>query len=126
MHDPDPNGDINREMAALFNRSDAPPESDDQFVAGVITRIRRRERMRWWVLGGSALIASVFGLPAFWELLSAWNGVDPNLLDGLSGRLDQAVALTGEFLSTAVRSITFLTGAALAITIVPLLRWLAD
>ena len=126
MHDPDPNGDIDREMAALFNRSAAPPESDNQFVAGVITRIRRRERMRWWVLGGSALIASVFGLPAFWELLSAWNGVDPNLLDGLSGRLDQAVALTGEFLSTAVRSITFLTAAALAITIVPLLRWLAD
>ena len=126
MHDPDPNGDIDREMAALFNRSAASPESDEQFVAGVITRIRRRERMRWWVLGGSALIASVFGLPAFWELLSAWNGVDPNLLDGLSGRLDQAVALTGEFLSTAVRSITFLTGAALAATIFPLLRWLAD
>lgn len=126
MHDPDPNGDIDREMAALFNRSDAPPESDEQFVAGVITRIRRRERMRWWVLGGSALIASVFGLPAFWELLASWNGVDPNLLDGLTGRLDQAVALTTDFLSTAVRSITFLTGAALAITIVPLLRWLAD
>ena len=126
MQDPDPDRDIDREMAALFNRSAAPPESDEQFVAGVITRIRRRERMRWWVLGGSALIASVFGLPAFWELLSAWNGVDPNLLDGLSGRLDQAVALTGEFLSTAVRSITFLTAAALAITIVPLLRWLAD
>lgn len=126
MHDPDPNGDIDREMAALFNRSDAPPESDEQFVAGVITRIRRRERMRWWVLGGSALIASVFGLPAIWELLAAWNGVDPNLLDGLSGRLDQAVALTGEFLSTAVRSVTFLTGAALAATIFPLLRWLAD
>ena len=126
MHDPDPNGDIDREMAALFNRSDAPPESDEQFVAGVITRIRRRERMRWWVLGGSALIASVFGLPAIWELLASWNGVDPNLLDGLSGRLDQAVALTNEFLSTAVRSVTFLTGAALAITIVPLLRWLAD
>ena len=126
MHDPDANGDVDREMAALFNRSAAPPESDDQFVAGVITRIRRRERMRWWVLGGSALIASVFGLPALWELLSAWNGVDPNLLDGLSGRLDQAVALTGEFLSTAVRSITFLTAAALAVTIFPLLRWLAD
>lgn len=126
MHDPDPNGDIDREMAALFNRPDAPPESDEQFVAGVITRIRRRERMRWWILGGSALIASVFGLPAIWELLASWNGVDPNLLDGLSGRLDQAVALTNEFLSTAVRSVTFLTGAALAITIVPLLRWLAD
>ena len=126
MHDPDPNGDIDREMAALFNKSDAPPESDEQFVAGVITRIRRRERMRWWVLGGSALIASVFGLPAIWELLASWNGVDPSVLDGLSGRLDQAVSLTGDFLSTAVRSVTFLTGAALAITIVPLLRWLAD
>lgn len=126
MHDPDPNGDIDREMAALFNRSDAPPESDEQFVAGVITRIRRRERMRWWILGGSALIASVFGLPAFWELLVAWNGVAPSVLDGLSAQLNQAVSLTIEFLSTAVRSITFLTAAALAATIFPLLRWLAD
>lgn len=126
MHDPDPNGDIDREMAALFDRSDAPPESDEQFVAGVITRIRRRERMRWWVLGGSALIASVFGLPAIWELLTAWNAVAPGLLDSLSAQLNQAVSLTGDFLSTAVRSVTFLTGAALAVTIVPLLRWLAD
>ena len=126
MHDPDPNGDIDREMAALFNRSDAPPESDEQFVAGVITRIRRRERMRWWVLGGSALIASVFGLPAIWELLASWNGVDPSVLNSLSAQLKHAVSLTGDFLSTAVRSVTFLTGAALAITIVPLLRWLAD
>lgn len=126
MHDPDPNGDIDREMAALFNKSDAPPESDEQFVAGVITRIRRRERMRWWVLGGSALIASVFGLPAFWELLAAWNGVDPSVLNSLSAQLKHAVSLTGDFLSTAVRSVTFLTGAALAVTIVPLLRWLAD
>lgn len=126
MHDPDTNRDIDREIAALFSAADAPPESDEQFVAGVITRIRRRERMRWWVVGGSALIASVFGLPAIWELLTAWNGVAPSLLDGLSGRLDQAISLTGDFLSTAVRSVTFLTGAALAITIVPLLRWLAD
>lgn len=126
MHDPDPNEGIDREMAALFNKSDAPPESDEQFVAGVITRIRRRERMRWWVLGGSALIASAFGLPAIWELLASWTGVAPSVLDGLNGRLDQAVSLTGDFLSTAVRSVTFLTGAALAITIVPLLRWLAD
>ena len=126
MHDPDTNRDIDREMAALFAAAEAPPESDEQFVAGVVTRIRRRERMRWWVLGGSALIASVFGLPAFWELLASWNGVDPNLLDGLSGRLDQAVSLTTDFLSTAVRSITFLTAAVLAATIFPLLRWLED
>ena len=82
--------------------------------------------MRWWVLGGAALIASVFALPAAWELLAAWSGVAPNLLDGLGGRMDQAVTLTGDFLSTAVRSITFLTGAALAVAIFPLLRWLAD
>ena len=126
MQDPDPDRDIDREMAALFNRSAAPPESDEQFVAGVITRIRRRERMRWWVLGGSALIASVFGLPAIWELLASWNAVAPGLLDSLSAQLNQAVSLTTEFLSAAVRSVTFLTGAALAITIVPLLRWLAD
>ncbi len=126
MQDPDTNRDIDREMAALFARSDAPPETDEQFVTGVITQIRRRERMRWWVLGGAGLIACVVGLPAYWELLAAWNGVDPNVLDGLGGRVDQAVSLTGEFLSAAVRSITVLTGAALAITIFPLLRWLAD
>lgn len=126
MQDPDTNRDIDREMAALFARSDAPPETDEQFVAGVITQIRRRERMRWWVLGGAGLIACAVGLPAYWELLAAWNGVDPNLLDGLGGRVDQAVSLTGEFLSAAVRSITVLTGAVLAATIFPLLRWLAD
>ncbi len=126
MQDPDTNRDIDREMAALFAGAETPPETDEQFVAGVIVRVRRRERMRWWVLGGSGLIACVIGLPAFWELLTAWNGVAPNLLDGLGGRLDQAIALITDLLSTAVRSVTFLTAAALAVTIFPLLRWLAD
>ena len=126
MQDPDTNRDIDREMAALFAAAEAPPDSDERFVARVITRIRRRERMRFWVLGGSALIACVFGLPAFWELLSAWNSAAPSLLDGLSGRLDQAVSLIGGFLSTAARSIIFLTAAVLMATIFPLLRWLED
>ena len=129
MNEPDTGREIDRKMAALFSAAETPPESDEQFVAGVMRQIHRRERMRWWVLGGSALIACVFGLPALWELLTAWSGVAPNLLDGLgglSGRMDQAVSLTGDLLSTAVRSITFLTGAALAVTIFPLLRWLAD
>ena len=126
MNEPDAGREIDREIAALFSAAETTPESDEQFVAGVITRIRRRERMRWWVLGSAGLIACVVGLPAYWELLAAWNGVDPNLLDGLGGRMDQAVTLTGDFLGTAVRSITFLTGAALAVTIFPLLRWLAD
>ena len=126
MHDPDTDRKIDREMAALFAAAEAPPESDDQFVAGVIRQIRRRERMRWWVLGGGALIASVFALPALWELLAAWNGVDMNLLDGLSGRLEQAVAFITDLLQTAARSIPFLTAGVLAATIVPLVRWLAD
>jgi len=126
MNEPDPNREIDREMAALFSAAESPPESDEQFVAGVMKQIHRRERMRWWVLGGSALIACVFALPALWELLTAWSGVAPNLLDGLGGQMDQAVTLTGDFLSTAVRSITFLTAAALAVAIFPLLRWLAD
>lgn len=126
MNEPDTGREIDREMAALFSAAETPPESDEQFVAGVMRQIHRRERMRWWVLGGSALIACVLGLPALWELLAAWSNLAPSLLDGLGGRVDQAVTLTGDFLSTAVRSITFLTGAALAITIVPLLRWLAD
>ena len=115
-----------RGLAALFAAAEAPPESDEQFVAGVMSQIRRRERMRWYVLGGSALLASVFGLPAAWELLSAWNGVDASVLYGLGGQLDQAGTLIADFLNTAVRSITFLTAAVLAITILPLLRWLAD
>jgi len=126
MNEPDTGREIDREMAALFSAAETPPESDERFVAAVMKQIHRRERMRWWVLGGSALIACVFGLPALWELLTAWSGVAPNLLDGLGGRMDQAVSLTGDFLSTAVRSITFLTGAALAVAIFPLLRWLAD
>lgn len=126
MNEPETGREIDREMAALFSAAESPPESDEQFVTGVMTQIHRRERMRWWVLGGSALIACVFALPALWELLTAWSGVAPNLLDGLGGRMDQAVTQTGDFLNTAVRSITFLTGAALAVTIFPLLRWLAD
>ena len=126
MNEPDTGREIDREMAALFSAAETLPESDEQFVAGVMRQIHRRERMRWWVLGGSALIACVLGLPALWELLAAWSNLAPSLLDGLGGRVDQAVTLTGDFLSTAVRSITFLTGAALAVTIFPLLRWLAD
>ena len=126
MIEPDTGREIDREMAALFSAAETPPESDEQFVAGVLKQIHRRERMRWWVLGGAALIASVFALPALWELLTAWSGVAPNLLDGLGGRMDQAVTQTGDFLNVAVRSLTFLTGAALAVTIFPLLRWLAD
>lgn len=126
MRKPEKNQANDRELAALFAATETPPESDEQFVEGVVRQIHRRERMRWWVLGGSALIASLFGLPAFWDLLAAWNGVDVSLLGDLSGRMDQAVTLIADFLSTAVRSITFLTAAALAITIIPLLRWLAD
>lgn len=126
MHDPDTGREIDREMAALFAGAEAPPESDEQFVTGVITRIRRRERMRWWVLGGAALIASVFALPPAWELLAALNGVDVSLLDGLSGRLDHVVAVITDLLAAATRSIPFLTATALAVAIVPLLRWLAD
>lgn len=126
MNEPDTGREIDREMAALFSVSETPPESDERFVAVVMKQIHRRERMRWWVLGGSALIACVFGLPALWELLSAWGGVAPNLLDGLGGRMDQAVSLSADLLNTAVRSITFVTAAALAVTIFPLLRWLAD
>ena len=126
MNEPDTGREIGREMAALFSAAETPPKSDEQFVAGVMTQIHRRERMRWWVLGGAGLIACVLGAPAMWELLAEWGGVAPNLLDGLGGRFDQAVSLSADLLNSAVRSITFLTGAALAVTIIPLLRWLAD
>lgn len=126
MNEPDTGREIDREMAMLFSAAETPPESDEQFVAGVMKQIHRRERMRWWVLGGAGLIACVFGAPALWELLAAWSGVAPSLLDGLGGRMDQAVSLSADLLNTSVRSITFLTGAALAVTIFPLLRWLAD
>ncbi len=126
MQDPDAKRDIDRAMAALFAGAEAPPEADDQFVSGVISRIRRRERMRWWVLGGAALIASAIALPAVWELLTAWGGAEVNLLADLNSRLVQSGAQITEFLRTAARSVTFLTAAVLAVAIVPLLRWLAD
>ena len=126
MHATDGNRMHDRELAALFAAAEAPPEADELFVAGVMKQIRARERTRWLVLGGSALIASVFAIPALWDFLAAWQGIDMSLLQELGGRLDQAgTALIG-FLQKAVRSVTFLTAAVLAVMIGPLLRWLAD
>ena len=133
MRKPDNEPMNDRDIAALFAAAGMPPEPDPEFVAGVLKRIRRRERMQLWVLGGSAVLASIFALPAFWELSSAltewvagWNSMDASLLDGLGGWLKQALALAADFLGKAARSITFLTTAILAATIFPLLRWLAD
>jgi len=133
MRKPDNEPMNDRDLAALFAAAEAPPEPDLRFVARVIAQIRRRERMRLWMLGGSAALALIFALPAFWELSSAlaelaagWSSVDASALDGIGGWLDQSTALIADLLGKAARSITFLTTAALAATILPLLRWLAD
>ncbi len=129
MQDTDANRDIERQMAMLFAAAETPPEADEQFVAGVLGQIRRRQRLRWMVLGGSALAASVFALftlPALWELLASWNGASLNVVEILNDRLNQAAVLATGFLGAAIRSVTTLTAVALAITILPLLRWLAD
>ena len=133
MREPENERTNERKLAALFAAAGAPPESDPQFVAVVMGRIQHRERMRLWVLGGSALLAVAFGLPAMWdlagalgELLTGWNGVDAGAISGLGGWLDQSLALIGDYLGAAARSIPFVTAAILAAAIFPLLRWLAD
>jgi len=52
--------------------------------------------------------------------------MDGGAMANFGSWLDQAIALIADFLSKAVRSVTFLTTAILAATILPLLRWLAD
>ncbi|WP_446830251.1 hypothetical protein [Candidatus Foliamicus sp.] len=126
MRDPEADSSIDRELAVLFANADAPPETDAEFVARVVRQIRRHERTRWWILGSATLIACIFGVPAAWDLLAAWHGTIVNVLDSLSGGLDQAISPATDLLGRAVRSVTFLVTAALAIAIVPLLRWLAD
>ena len=133
MHETENKRTGGRDLAALFAAAATPPESDPQFVAGVIGQIHRRKRMRLWVLGGSAVLALIFALPAFWELSSAltewvagWNSMDGSVLASFGSGLDQAVILAADFLGKAVRSVTFLTAAILAAAIFPLLRWLAD
>ncbi|MCY4156831.1 MAG: hypothetical protein OXF66_05290 [Gammaproteobacteria bacterium] len=133
MHEIENKRTGDRDLAALFAAADTPPESDPRFVAGVIGHIHLRQRMRLWVLGGSAALALIFALPALWELSSAltewaagWNSMDGSALANFGSWLDQAIALIADFLSKAVRSVTFLTTAILAATILPLLRWLAD
>ena len=115
-----------RKLAALFAATSAPPERDAPFVESVLGRIRRRERIRWLILGGCGLIAAVFAIPALWELGATVSSVDMSMLDELSVWLYQAPAIAADFLRSATRSVTFWVAATLAITIVPLLRWLAD
>ena len=115
-----------RKLAALFAATSAPPERYALFVESVLGRIRRRERLRWLILGGCGLIAAVFAIPALWELGVTASSTYISTLEGLRVWLDQAPAIAADFLRSAVRSVTFWAAATLAITIVPLLRWLAD
>ena len=115
-----------RKLAALFAATSALPERDALFVESVLGRIRRRERLRWLILGGCGLIAAIFAIPALWELGVTVSSVDMSMLDRLSVWLYQAPGIAADLLRSAARSVTFWAAAALAITIAPLLRWLAD
>ena len=115
-----------RKLAALFAATGTPPERDALFVESVHTRIRRRERLRWLILGGCGLIAAVFAISSLWELGATASSTYISTLEELRVWLDQAPAIAADFLRSAARSVTFWAAATLAITIVPLLRWLAD
>ena len=115
-----------RKLAALFAATGTPPERDALFVESVHTRIRRRERLRWLILGGCGLIAAVFAISSLWELGATVSSTYISALEGLRAWSDQAPAIAADFLRSAARSVTFWAAATLAITIVPLLRWLAD
>ena len=126
MHEPDSKRAIDREMAALFSSTNVPPDTNDQFVTGVMKRIRRRERMRRVVLAGSALIAAAIAIPVLWDFGTVWGGIDLSVLDSLRTWLNQLAAYTDDFFRSTARSVTFLTAAIVAVAVVPLLRWLAD
>ena len=126
MHEPDNKRAIDREMAALFAAADAPTEAHAQFVKGVLRRIRWREQVRWLILGSSVLIAIVLAAPILWEFNNFWAGIDLSAIEELRAQLNQIAASATAFVRSAVRSVTFLAAATLAVVIVPLLRWLAD
>ena len=126
MHGSDNEQARDHELAVLFAETVAASEQDAQFVRGVMKRIRRQERIRWLVLGGCGLIAAILATPALWEISAAIGGIDMSVMDALPAWLGETTDLAADYLRTAVRSITFLAAATLAIVILPLLRWLAD
>ncbi len=121
---------IDHELAALFAGVAEDPVHDAEFIQGVMKGIRRQQQLRWLVLGGSGLIASVFAalftLPALLDLGASIGGIASNSLLALPAWFDQATVVATDFFRAALRSVTFLAAATLAIVVIPLLRWLAD
>ena len=126
MNEADKHGTADGKLAALFAAADVPPEQDAAFVETVMNRIRRRERIRWLILGAGALIAAIIAIPAFSELGNAFGGIDLSALGEYREWFYQSPHVAADFLRSATRSIIFWAAATLAITIVPLVRWLAD
>ena len=126
MREPGNNQAVDRRLSALFAGADPSPKDGHEFATRVMKRIRRRERIRWLLLGGSIFVAALLAGPAISEFSGSWAGVDFSMLDGFRTAINEVMAPAGEFLRSAVRSMTFLAAATLAAAIVPLLRWLED
>lgn len=80
MHKPENERAIDRELAALFAAAGDPPAEDTRFVGEVMKRIRRRERLRWLALTGSAALAAIAAVPVFGALEAAWGGAELSVI----------------------------------------------
>ena len=126
MHGPENTTPNERELTALFAAADAPLEDEARFVAGVMKLIRRRERIRWLVLGGSIPIATMVATFIVRDLDAVLSGVGVTAMDGFVGTLDRLAIFTATVLQPPDHSATFLAVAVLGITVVTLFRWLED
>ena len=126
MHEPENTTASERELTALFAAADAPLEDEARFVAGVMKLIRRRERIRRLVLGGSVPIATMVATFIIRDLDAILSGVGAAAMDGFVGTLDRLAIFTATVLQPADHSATFLAIAVLGTAIVTLFRWLED
>ena len=127
MRETDNEQTMNRELSALFAATREPEEQDaSRFVQDVMKRIRRRERTRFLVLSGSAVVLAGLAVPALVAFSSAFGGIDLNVLEEIRAALNQLAASASTYARSAAGTVTLATAAILAVTVVPLLRWLAD
>ena len=118
---------MDQELKALF----APSREDDeidtaQFVQGVMKRVRRRERMRWLMLGAGVVIGAFLAMPALLEFSYAFGSIDFNVTEAIHGALNELAASASAYAGSTGGLATLATAAVLAVFVVPLLRWLAD
>lgn len=118
---------VDQELKALFAAAEDPEEMNaTQFAQGVMKRIRRRERTRALALGAGIAVASLLAMPALVEFSSAFSSMDFNVTESVRDALNQLAASASAYARSNTGMVTLTTTAALAVFVVPLLRWLAD